>query len=143
MGTHEWRPVGYSIRRPPEARSLLLTLTLPRINEYMSTATIQSVYAAEGASLTPGLKLLDLSIDLSAIVPHDCPPISFYRISMRERVWLRRLNVTAGTDVEVGAALACFSTLPGESLNSGPSRAVRVTIAGIIDQSDWWRRGAP
>jgi hypothetical protein len=122
---------------------LLLTLTLARINDYMSTATIRSVYAAEGASLAPGQKLLDLSIDLSAIVPHDCPPISFYRIAMRERVWLRRLIVTPGTDVEVGAALACFSTVPGEPLDGEPARAARVTIAGIIDQSDWWRRGAP
>jgi hypothetical protein len=122
---------------------LLLTLTLPRINEYMSTATIKSIYTAEGASLALGQKLLDLSIDLSAIVPHDCPPISFYRISMRERVWLRRLIVMPGTDAEVGAALACFSTLPDEPLDREPARAVRVTIAGIIDQSDWWRRGAP
>ena len=122
---------------------MLLTLTLPRINDYMSTATIRSVYAAEGASLAPGQKLLDLSIDLSAIVPHDCPPISFYRIAMRERVWLRSLIVTPGTDVEVGAALACFSTVPGEPLDGEAARAARVTIAGIIDQSDWWRRGAP
>lgn len=122
---------------------MLLTLTLPRINEYMSTAGIKSVYAAEGAALILGQKLLDLSIDLSAVAPHDCPPISMYRIAMRERVWLRRLLVAPGDDAEVGAALAHFSTEPGEPLDGKPTRAVRVTIAGIIDQSDWWRRGSP
>jgi hypothetical protein len=117
---------------------LLLTLTLPRINEYMTTAVIKKIYASAGAALTVGAKLLDLSVDLSAVLPHDCPPVSLYRIALRDRVWLRGLDVAPGDEVGIGAALAHFSTEPDEPLGGEPARAVRITLAGIIDQSGWW-----
>jgi hypothetical protein len=34
--------------------------------------------------------------------------------------------------------MALFSTEPEESLDGVPARAVRVTLAGIIDRSSWW-----
>lgn len=120
---------------------MLLTLTLPRINDYMTTAVIKKIHAAAGASLTVGANLLDLSVDLSAVLPHDCPPVSLYRIALRDRVWLRRLDVAPGDEVEIGAALAQFSTELEEPLRGEPARAVRISLAGIIDHSDWWADG--
>jgi hypothetical protein len=121
-----------------ESFALLLTLTLPRINEYMTSAAIRVIYAGIGESLNLGAKLLDLSIDLGAVAPHDCPPVSLYRIALRDRVWLRRLTVAPGDDIEVGAIMAYFSTQAEEPLDGEAVRAVRITIAGILDSSDWW-----
>ena len=117
---------------------MLLTLTLPRINEYMTTAVIETVYAADGTALRPGAKLFDLSVDLSKSIPHDCPPISYFRLALREAVWLRRLVVAKGDELDVGAPLAQFSTAPDEPLEGDSARAPRVTIAGIIFRPDWW-----
>jgi hypothetical protein len=127
-----------SLRRLP---NLLLTLKLPRINAYMTNASVDRIYVAEGERLNVGAKLLDLIIDLSAAAPHDCPPVSAFRIVLRDRAWLRRLAVAPGDDVEIGATIAQFSTEPDEPLDSEPARAVRVTIAGILGQSDWWSAG--
>jgi len=117
---------------------LLLNLTLPRINEHMTTAVIKTIHAEAGTALPLGAKLLDLSIDLSAMLPHDCPPVSMYRIALRDRVWLRKLAVAPGDEIAVGGVLAVFTTAPDESMDAEPDRAVRVTIAGIIDPSSWW-----
>jgi hypothetical protein len=122
---------------------LLLTLTLPRINPHMTTAVVKRIYATEGASLSPGAKLLDLSIDLSAAFPQDCPPISYYRLTLRERVWLRRLDVAPGDERKVGAAFARFSTEPNEPFDKEPVRSVRVITAGIIYHSDLWAGHGP
>jgi hypothetical protein len=116
---------------------LLLNLTLPRINEHMTSAVIETIYAEVGTALPLGAKLLDLSIDLSAVMPHDCPPVSLYRVALRDRVWLRKLAVAPGDDIAIGAAVALFSTEPDESLDGDPARAVRVTIAGILDSLGW------
>ena len=117
-----------------------MTLTLPRINELMTSAVVEAIHAAAGTALTPGAALLDVSVDLSAVVAHDCPPISLYRIVLRDRAWLRRITVARGDDVAVGALLAHFSTEPGESLEGTPSREVRVTIAGILAQTQGWEQ---
>jgi hypothetical protein len=109
----------------------------------MSTALIRTVYAAEGSALDIGAKLLDLTIDLSSVVAHDCPPISHYRIAIRDRGWLRRLLVAPGDNIETGAVMAQFTTEPDEPLDGGPARAMRITVAGILDQSDWWDAGDP
>jgi hypothetical protein len=116
---------------------LLLSLTLPRINAHMTTAIVGLVHAGVGAALPIGGKLMDLTIDLSAAAPHDCPPISHYRLTLRDKVWLRRLDVAAGDEPEVGASLALFSTEPDEPLDAAPARAVRLAIAGVIAQSAW------
>jgi hypothetical protein len=104
----------------------------------MTTALVNKIYANEGVSLNVGAKLLDLRVDLSAAAPHDCPPVSYYRVALRDRVWLRRLTVAPGDDVEVGATMAQFSTESDEPLDGEPARAIRVTIAGILAESDWW-----
>jgi hypothetical protein len=116
---------------------LLLTLTLPRINVHMITAIIDMIHAQLGAPLPIGAKLLDLTVDLSAAAAHDCPPVAHYRLVVRDRAWLRRLDVAAGDEPEVGTSLALFSTEPDEPLDAAPARQVRLAIAGIIPQSIW------
>ena len=116
---------------------MLLNLTLPRINPEMTTATIDRILIAVGGAVPLGGKLLDLTVDLSAAAPHDCPPISHYRLVARDRVWLRRLDVAAGSEPEVGASLALFSTEPDEPLSGPPARSLRVAVAGIIPQASW------
>jgi hypothetical protein len=114
---------------------LLLNLTLPRINVDMTCAIVDAIHVEVGTALAVGGMLLDLTIDLSAAAPHDCPPVSHFRLIVRDRVWLRRLNVAAGDQPPVGSPIALFSTEPDEPLDGAPTRQVRVAIAGIIPQS--------
>jgi hypothetical protein len=116
---------------------LLLSLNLPQINPHMTNAIVDIIYGDVNAVIPVGGKLIDLIIDLSAAAPHDCPPISHYRLVSREQVWLRRLNVVPGDTPETGAQLALFSTEPEEALEGPPARQIRVTIAGIIKQHAW------
>jgi len=122
---------------------VLITLKLPRINQLMTVAGIRRIHAAEGDFLNLGAKLLDLTIDLSSVAPNDCPPISVYRLAMRDRVWLRRLVVSPGDDVAVGAELACFTTEADEPITGTPGRAARITVAGILDETNWWGAARP
>lgn len=117
---------------------MILTVMLPQVNANMKSAMVQALYPSEGTLLVPGAKLLDLKVDLSLAVGHDCPPVSFYRLALRERAWLRKLLVAAEDDVAVGAPLAILSTEPDESLDPAPGRDARLSIAGILYQSDWW-----
>ncbi len=117
---------------------MLLELLLPRINEYMTTAVITTLYPQPGGAFVIGTKFLDLSIDLSSSVPHDCPPVSHYRLVLRERLWLRRLGVKPGDEIDVGAMLALFSTKPDDVLDGKPVRAARIAVAGIVYQADLW-----
>lgn len=116
---------------------MLLNFDLPTINAYMSSAIIDRIHATEDSELPIGGKLFDLMVDLSAAAPHDCPPIVYYRIVVRERVWLRKLVVRRGDDAKTGSALALFSSEPNEPLEGQPVRQVRVAIAGIIPRDTW------
>jgi hypothetical protein len=122
---------------------VLLTLTLPRIYDDMTSALIRRVHAAEGTLLARGAKLFDIRVDLSAAAPQDCPPISDHRIALREALWLRRLAVRERDEPAVDAILAWFSTSPDEALEGEPQRAVRIAIAGILLPVDWWDRDRP
>jgi hypothetical protein len=120
-----------------EPRRLLLTLTLPLINPYMTTAIVDRIHLAEGAAMALGGKLMDVTVDLSAAAPHDCPPVSHYRIVVRDKCWLRRLDVAPGDEPALGARLGLFSTEPDEPLDGAPAREVRVSIAGVLQPSAW------
>ena len=117
---------------------MLLTLTLPRISELMSLAVVEAVHASPGVALAPGAKLFDISVDLSAAAAHDCPPVSMYRIVLRDRAWLRSVAVACGDEVPVGTVLAQLSTDPDEPLDGATGRAARLTIAGILSQTEKW-----
>ena len=116
---------------------MLLNLIVPRINDYMTTAIVEDVYADEGAVLAVGAKLLDITVDLSAAASHDCPPISHYRLVLREPARLRRVLVRRGDEPAVGAPLALFTTDPDEPLDTKAGRPLRVAIAAILSQSAW------
>jgi len=121
---------------------LLLTLTLPTINELMTCAVIEKIHASPGSALPAGAKLLDVAVDLSAVAAHDCPPISLYRIVLRERAWLRRVDVARTDEVPAGTLLALLSTEETEPLDRPPTREVRVTIAGILADAERFAQDA-
>ncbi len=116
---------------------MLLNLTLARINPHMRNAVISTLFAETGAALTVGDKLLDLIVDLSEAAAHDCPPVSYFRLVVRDRVWLRRWSVAAGDKPDVGADLALFSTEPDERLDGPIARSVRTAVVGIVPQAAW------
>jgi hypothetical protein len=124
--------------RLPEALLLLLTLNLPRCNDLMTAAVVEALHAAPGTMLPTGSKLVDVRVDLSGVAPHDCPPISHYRLVLREPAWLRALAVGVGDLVATDALVAQFSSEPDESLTGAPARPVRITIAGILPAVDDW-----
>ncbi len=95
---------------------MLLAFALPRVNPHMSSAIVSAIHAREG----------------DALAAQDCPPISHFRVVLRERAWLRRLLVARGDEVAVGAPLAWFSTEPDEPLDAAPAREARISIAGIL-----------
>jgi hypothetical protein len=116
---------------------LLLHLIVPRINDYMTEAIVEWVYPSEGQLLQVGAKLLDMTVDLSAAAPHDCPPISHYRLVLREPVWLRRLSANRRDVIATGAPIALFTSTPDEPIEEPSTRAVRTAIAAIIHQPSW------
>ena len=117
---------------------MLLTLTLPRIGEHMTTAVVRTLHGAPGSALGMGAKLLDVADDLSAVAAQDCPPVALYRIALRDRCWLREWCVAPGAEHGIGDLLARFTTEADEPLTGPPARAVRIAIAGIVDPSEWW-----
>jgi len=122
---------------------MLLSMALPTLNPHMTVATIMRVHVSAGDALAPGAKLLDVRVDLSDAFPQDCPPVSYYRLVLRERAWLRHLAVAHGADVPPGCVLALFSTEAGEPLAGAPARAVRLATAGILWQPDWAAEAVP
>lgn len=112
--------------------NVLLTLNLPEIVPGMTDAKIEKVFVGEGQFLTPGTKVCDLRIDLSAVAAHDCPPVSFFRIVFRDRAWIRRLNIAGGDTREINAELALFSTEQDEAIKCAAARSARFSTAGII-----------
>lgn len=123
---------------------MLVTLVLPRFAGLMAAAVVRvaAVHAAEGSFLRVGAKLLDVSVDLSAAAPHDCPAESYYRLAAREPLWLRRWCIGAGDVVVPEAGLALLGTGADTPLLGTPVRAARVTLAGIVREPDWWDEAA-
>jgi hypothetical protein len=117
---------------------MLYDLRLPKINPNMSAAVVECAYADSGALLKVGDKLFDLSVDLSSGFSQYCPPISYFRVVVREKLWLRKTLVVPGDSCDVGAPLALFSTEQDESLEGAPARAIRITTAGIAHHQGLW-----
>ena len=120
---------------------MLLAFALPRVNPHMSSAIVSAIHAREGDALAAGSKLADLTVDLTAIAAQDCPPVSHFRMVVRERAWLRELAVARGDEIAVGTRIALFSTAPDEPLDTEPVRELRVAIAGILMQAPAWSGG--
>jgi hypothetical protein len=98
----------------------------------MSGALIECVHAQPATALKIGDKLFDISVDLSSAFSQDCPPISYFRVVLRERLWLRRLPLRPGDHCAVDGLLAVFSTEADEPDDGAAARQVRTAIAGIV-----------
>ena len=101
----------------------------------MHGSRVEAIHVRVGDQLLIGARLLDLVVDLSAAAPHDCPPRSHYSLAVRDKVWVRRLDVAPGDEPEVGASLGLFSTEPDEPVDGAPAREIRVAIVGVIPNS--------
>jgi hypothetical protein len=117
---------------------MLYDLRLPKINPNMSSAVVECCYANLGTLLKAGDKLFDLSVDLSSGFSQYCPPISYFRVVVREKLWLQKTFVVPGDGCDVGAILALFSTEPDETIEATPTRAIRITTAGITHHQGLW-----
>jgi len=117
---------------------MIYELRLPLIIPQMTGATVECLYAAEGDALKLGSKFMDLSIDLGSAFAQECPPVSFYRLILREPAFLRQFKAKPGEYFELDAPIALFSTTVDEPLDQPPARAVRVTTAGIIHHEGMW-----
>jgi hypothetical protein len=117
---------------------MIYPFKLPMINPHMSSARVECLYVQPNDALKTGSKLFDLGVDLSSAFAQECPPVSFFRIVLREPVFLRTLNVIRGQLCEVGELVALFSTEPSESLDVAPAREIRFAVAGIIHHDGLW-----
>jgi len=104
----------------------------------MSVALMESLYANPGAVLKTGDKLLDLSVDLTSSFSQHCPPISFFRIIMRENAVLRDFRVAAGDSCRAGDLIAILSTSADEATDQPPQRLIRFATAGIVHHPAMW-----
>jgi hypothetical protein len=117
---------------------MIYAFRLPTINPHMSAARIECIYAEPGNALKIGSKLFDLGIDLSSSFAQECPPVSFFRVVLREPVFFRKLKVVRGQLCELGELVALFSTEPDETLTVAPVRDIRFAVAGIIHHDGMW-----
>ena len=113
---------------------MILTLTLPRIIGPMTSGEVFKLHCSEGRLLKPGTAFVDLKVDLSSAAAQDCPAVSYYRLVIREPVWLRHMAVACGDTALVGAAIALFSTEADETINEPPGRQIRFMTAGIVPE---------
>ncbi len=120
---------------------MLLDLRLPKVNPLMTRALIECVYASYGAPLAAGAKLLDISIDLGAAFVQDCPPISYYRLVLREPAWLRHLAVQPGDDIGLVELIARFSSDQDEPQDGPVSRPLRIATASIMHHAGMFSGG--
>jgi hypothetical protein len=117
---------------------LIYELRLSEIIAQMSGATIECLYETPGTLLKPGSKLLDLSVDLGSAFSQECPPVSFYRIVLREPAWLRVMDLAPGKFCPLGDVIATLSSDPDEPLDAAPARPLRTTIAGVLHHHGMW-----
>jgi hypothetical protein len=117
---------------------MIYQFKLPLIVLQMSSAVIECLHAKPGDAMKPGSKLFDLSVDLSSAFAQECPPISFFRVVLREPACLRVFEVAPGQRCQVDAPLAVFSTVLDEDLAAPPAREIRTTIAGIMHHEGMW-----
>ena len=116
-------------------------LRLTKINPNMNAAVVETIYATTGSALKVGDKLCDLSVDLSSGFSQYCPPISYFRVVVREKVWLQKLFIVTGGSYDVGQLMAVFSTEQDDPGEEAPARPLRITTAGIAHHSGMWSAG--
>ena len=111
---------------------------MPEIIPGMTGATLEKVYIGEGEASPAGTKLFDISVDLSSAFAQECPPISYFRIVLRESVYVRRLMFVEGQQIETGSLVALFSSDLHQDIDPPAERSVRVATAGIMHHAGMW-----
>jgi hypothetical protein len=104
----------------------------------MSEGLIECFYATPGSVLKPSDKILDLSVNLSNNFAQDCPPISFYRVVIREKLVLREIRVPRGQGCKVNDVIVVFSNDAEEPLDQPAQRGIRCATVGIIHHPGLW-----
>ncbi len=106
----------------------------------MTGAVVHWLETDSSPAFSLGQALMELTIDLSASYGHDCPPISYFRVVLREKVWLRERRFADGAEAMVGDVIALFTTSPDEALDGPPMREVRSMLASVIPRTkdDLW-----
>ncbi|HEY1725735.1 MAG TPA: hypothetical protein VGF89_09945 [Steroidobacteraceae bacterium] len=117
---------------------MLIELSLPLINPHMVYASIDAIPIRLDTKLTVGQTIVELTVDLSDQFPHDCPPVSHYRLCTCEAAWLRELSIAVGEKVPVGAVLARFSNTPDEAVDQHAGRPLRTTVVGVTREWQAW-----
>jgi pyruvate/2-oxoglutarate dehydrogenase complex dihydrolipoamide acyltransferase (E2) component len=117
---------------------MIFEFRLPIVSPHMSVALVECVYSTAGSVLKTGDKLLDLRVDLTSSFAQDCPPISYYRIIMRENAVLRAFHLGAGASCKPGDLIAVFSTSGEEAMDQPPQRPIRFATAGIVHHPATW-----
>jgi hypothetical protein len=121
---------------------MIYEFRLPAVNPHMTGARIECYYAEPGDALKTGAKLLDLGIDLSSAFAQECPPVSFFRVVLRETLILRSLAFARGDFCPVGEIIALFSGERDEDITAPPARGVRFATAGIVHHERLWTGSA-
>ncbi|HEV2650463.1 MAG TPA: hypothetical protein VGU69_04330, partial [Rhizomicrobium sp.] len=86
----------------------------------------------------PGDKIVDVTIDLGASFSQNCPPVSHYRLVAREKAFVRRMFVAAGTACEPDAPIAILAADVQEPDDLAAERPFRITVAGILRHGAMW-----
>lgn len=116
---------------------MILEFRLPLLIPHMSEALIECLYAVPDATLKAGDRLVDLRVDLSSAFSQDCPPISYFRIILRENAILREFRLNCGQYCKVGELIAEFSSV-AEGRDPRAPRGVRFATAGIMHHQGMW-----
>lgn len=117
---------------------MLLAIELPRLHELMTTGVVTAVHAAPGTMLEPGAPLVDVRVDLSHAAAHDCPPVSWFRVILRERGVLRELTAARDDELAPGARFGLLAATADEPASDLPARAARLTTVGLVGPEPEW-----
>lgn len=117
--------------------AMWLSVHLPRLDSTCASGRLARLHASIGSHLAAGDAFADVTIDLSAGVMRDCPPVTTCRIVLQEPAWLRRVLISPTEPVAGGGLIALFSITP-DSPPEDPSRHARANLAMILHHEDWW-----
>jgi hypothetical protein len=122
---------------------MVYNLVLTGLGDGDAIATIECAYQNPGSRVAAGAKLFDISVDLSSSLRQDCPPISYYRLIARESAILLKALAAPGDRAALGDTLALFGQDASEPQDGPVSRALRITIAGILWHGAMWSANNP
>lgn len=119
---------------------MLLNIELPHFGGD-AKARVRAVHVREGDHVSLGVALLDVSVDFSAGISFDCPPVSHFRVLSREAGWLLRLTVARGGHLGSGTTIGLLGTTLDADPDEAPARPARLTVASVLEQDAWWDLG--